>query len=121
MLWIAVDARLACKTNPHRLCFQVLAELEVLKCPHAMRTSVVPSIPALVALLHRPDAILPAVRHLRRAAFDNTAAREADKGGLHVGNHFGDVASEAIRAVVPSVDREAADIVDINRSLGWQF
>ncbi len=89
------------KPTHKRLGAEILAELEILVKPHAVREAVVPGAPAFLAALERADREFPVVRRLDGAAFDDAAAGEADEAGLQVRNHLGDVRPQAVGPALP--------------------
>jgi len=97
-----VQTALSGESDKHRLCLQILAELQILVKAHAGRPAVVPRIPSLGSLLDGPYGEFPVVGRLDIAAFDNTSTWESNKAGLQLGNHLRNVSTQAIWTVLAS-------------------
>ena len=77
---------------------------------------VVPAVDDGLSLGDVADGRLPAIARGEQAAFDDAAAGEAQKAGMHVVEQLDEVLAKAVGAVLPGVDGEQGDHVEVELS-----
>src|SRR5262245_48844085 len=113
--------------NRERTCANILRQLEILVKAQAERLIVVrrrlvvelviPAINDGLAFGDVADCGFPAVTGSQTTSFHNAAAWEAKKPGVHVSKKLGQVLPKSVRPVLPGIEREQGNHVEIDRAL----